>query len=453
MPQKMVFGVATLVLLLSTLFGGGQGFFGDVLAQLAAIGLLIACAFNQDSELMGASRREKIFAFSFIAVVLFVPLLQLYPWPATNAVALALKQDMLQAGLQVGSVSLNKTYGAERALFSLLPACAIFIAALQLPNHYRYRLLAVLAVIVLLNIFLGFAQLAQGKESALRLYAVTNATQAVGFFANRNHFASLLMMCLPMVLAATAWCFYQRDQFRQHRSALVIAGIFFSVLMILAIAVSRSRAGLLLAMVGILFSILAIFALPQRQGMKRLLGAVLLLGVIATIQFGFFGISQRFEQGVVDKTRAQMTRVSIEAGKAYAPMGSGLGTFRQAYVPFEVKDAAGLDSTLTNHAHNDYAELWLEAGYPALAAMMVFWLLFLALGVRVWLLQKSAHTAWSRLLSKVAWAGAALSLLHSFVDYPLRTTANTAVLAVLLGLALAATLTGRKNAGHGDRNR
>ncbi len=447
MPQKIVFSLAASVLLLSTMLGGGQGFLGDVLAQLAAVGLLIACLFNRQSLLTQASRREKLFAFLFIAVVLFVPLLQLYPWPTTNAMALAFKQDMLQAGIQLGSISLNKTYGAERALFSLLPACAVFIAVLQLPNHYRYRLLIVLAVIVALNIFLGFAQLAQGKESALRFYAVTNATQAVGFFANRNHFASLLMMCLPLVLAATAWCFNQRDQFRQHRSALVITGILFSVLMILAIAVSRSRAGLMLAMVGVLFSVLAIFALPHRQGMKRLLSAVMILGVIAAIQFGFFGISQRFEQGVVDTTRAQMTRVSIEAGKAYAPMGSGLGTFRQAYVPFEVKDKIGLDSTLTNHAHNDYAELWLEAGYPALVAMVIFGLLFLAQGVRVWLLQRTLHADWSLLLSRVAWVGAGLALMHSFVDYPLRTTANACVFALLLALAMASTLRG-KNASH-----
>jgi len=40
--QNIVFCLTLLVLFLGSLLGGGQGFFGDVLAQLAAVALLIA---------------------------------------------------------------------------------------------------------------------------------------------------------------------------------------------------------------------------------------------------------------------------------------------------------------------------------------------------------------------------------------------------------------------------
>ena len=443
--QRIIFYLTVIVLLLASFLGGGQGFFGDVLAQLASVALLIACLFNSQSEFKIATTSTRILSFSFITIVLAVPLLQLYPWPSSNQFALAMQGDLQQVGVQLSPMSLNKTYGAERALFSLLPACAIFIACLQLSNYQRYRLLVVLAIIVVLNILLGFAQLAQGMSSALRLYEVTNITEAVGFFANRNHYASLLMMCLPLAVAVTAWWAHQRASKISSSPVFIIGGGLFCILLILAIGVARSRAGLLLGMLGVLFSLPAVFALPRRPGMKRVLSVVAVLGLIVIVQFGLVGILQRFDHGVVDNTRTQMTQISIEAGKAYAPMGAGLGTFRQAYAPFEAKHETSVDHTLANHAHNDYAELWLEAGYPALFAMGVFWGLFILLGFRVWWQQKQTNT-FDVLLSRVAWISVLLALLHSYGDYPLRTTANASVFALLLALAIACSQSGTSKA-------
>lgn len=439
--QKAVFVASVLVVFLASIFGGGQGFFGDVLAQLAALFLLAACLFNPHSELASSSRTRKLLAVAFIATVLFVPLLQLYPWQSASAYAIKMQQDLQNAGVLSASSRLFKNYGAERALFFLLPACSVFIATLQLTKPNRYRLLIAIGVIVLLNIFLGFAQLAQGQNSPLRLYAITNATEAVGFFANRNHLASLLMMCFPMAVAITAWWAHQRNTYQAKSPMLVIGGALLCVLIILAIAVARSRAGLLLGMIGGVMCLPALFALPKAPGFKRLLGAIVVLGIIASIQFALFGILQRFDNGIADTTRSQMTNTSIQAGKAFAPMGSGLGTFRDAYPPFELK-AGNMDSTLTNHAHNDYAEIWLEAGYPGILAMSVFWLLFLAVGWVIWFVRKQGDRI-DILLSRAAWIGVLLALLHSYVDYPLRTTANATVFAVLLALALTSVASKR----------
>ncbi len=433
--QKIVFFLTLMVLFLAALLGGGQGFFGDVLAQLAAIGLLIACLFNKQSELKTANSTTRILSFSFIAIVLFVPLLQLYPWASSTEYAIAMQGDLQEVGVKLSNGSSYKTYGAERALFSLLPAIAIFIACLQLPNNYRYRFLIALAVIVVINIVIGFAQLAQGYNSPLRVYAITNVSEAVGFYANRNHFASLLMMSFPIAVATTAWWIYKRTIKTSISPMWVIGSGFFCILIILAMAVARSRAGLLLGMVGVLLALPAMYALPNRVGMKRLFGVVMLLGIIVTIQFGLLGILKRFDSGIVDKTRKEMTITSIEAGKAFVPMGSGLGTFRQAYAPFEARHEDQIDNALTNHAHNDYAELWLEAGYPALLAISIFWLLFIVAGYRVWLMQKQGDS-FDVLLSRIAWIAVLLALMHSYIDYPLRTTANASVFGLLLALTL-----------------
>lgn len=444
LKQKIVFCLTLLVLFLATLLGGGQGFFGDVLAQLAAVGLLVACLLNTQSELKTASNMARTLAFSFVAVVIFVPLLQLYPWSGSSEFTNAMRADLLEAGVKLSNGSSYKTYGAERALFSLLPAIAVFIACLQLPSQHRYRLLMALVIIVALNIIIGFAQLAQGYNSPLRFYAVTNVSEAVGFYANRNHFASLLMMSLPIAVATTAWWVYKRTVKASNSPMLIIGGALFCVLIILAMAVARSRAGLLLGMIGVLLSLPAIFALPNRVGMKRIFGAVSVLGVIVIIQFGLLGILQRFNSGIVDNTRKEMTMTSIEAGKAFAPMGSGLGTFRQAYAPFEARHEEQIVNTVTNHAHNDYAELWLEAGYPALLAIAVFGFLFIVVGYRVWRLQHQGNS-FDVLLSRVAWVAVLLALIHSYIDYPLRTTANASVFGLLLALTLVNTIPGRRD--------
>lgn len=445
--QKVVFLGSVFVLFLACFFGGGQGFFGDVIAQLAAVFLLIVCLFNRESELNRASVMKRRWVYGFVAIVFLVPVLQLYPWQASGSYALKMQQDLMQSGVSMSVISLHKTYAAERALFFLLPACALFIAGLQLSREYRQRLLMALAVIVLLNILLGFAQLAQGLNSPLRLYAVTNTFEAVGFFANRNHFASLLMMCLPLVIAVTAWWAHLRFTRQLKSPILIVAGAIFCILIILAIAVSRSRAGLLLGMLGFVLMLPALFALPKQPGFKRLLGVIVIVGGLVSIQFAFVGLMKRADQGVIDNTRTEMTLTSIEAGKAFAPMGSGLGTFRDAYQPFELK-AGNLENTLTNHAHNDYAELWMEAGYPGLFAMGIFWVLFLMLGFRLWYRQKQGDTI-DVLLSRAAWVGGLLVLLHSYVDYPLRTTANASVFAVLLAVALGASF--RKNRTDGAK--
>ncbi len=48
---------------------------------------------------------------------------------------------------------------------------------------------------------LGLLQLANGPGSSLYFYEETNRTEAVGFFANRNHFAAMIY-CITVMAAA-----------------------------------------------------------------------------------------------------------------------------------------------------------------------------------------------------------------------------------------------------------
>jgi O-antigen ligase len=95
-------------------------------------------------------------------------------------------------------------------------------------------------------------------------------------------------------------------------------------------------------------------------------------------------------------------------------------------------------SAFVNHAHNDYAEVFLEGGLFAVALFVAFLLWFAVAALRAWLPAGSRSlSALDRGLPKAAAIAILLLLLHSGVDYPLRTTALASLFAFLCALLIA----------------
>ena len=123
--------------------------------------------------------------------------------------------------------------------------------------------------------------------------------------------------------------------------------------------------------------------------------------------------------------------LALDVAKAYSPWGAGLGSFLLAFQPFEGDKVA---AAIVNHAHNDYIELWLDGGWAAVLLASPVLLAFALAGLRVW--RRSSEPSPWRLLGRAAWIALLLALLHSLVDYPLRTTANLAVFGLLAAMAM-----------------
>ena len=86
---------------------------------------------------------------------------------------------------------------------SLVPPLAIFFCTLLLAYRERRLLSLIVIAVGMVSVFVGLIQVAQGQESPLRFFAITNPTEAVGFFANRNHFAALLYCLMVFAIAWT----------------------------------------------------------------------------------------------------------------------------------------------------------------------------------------------------------------------------------------------------------
>lgn len=427
-------GVSTTLLASALLLGGGQGWLGDTACQLLALAAIGLAAWR---HLHDPGARWPRVAW-LAALPLLVPLLQLLPlpdvlWAGPDARA-ALAQDLAVAGVDAPSRMTLQPLATERALWWLLPAIALYLGGLQLGDRARRTLLAAVVAIALASVLLGLAQLAGGVDSALRFYRITNENEAVGFFANRNHYASLLAVALPLVIVGTGAWYRRRDDFGARTMAGVAAGVLMVALLILGLGMSGSRAGLLLGMLAVLLSLpIALTLRERRRGARRWLVAAVAVALVLIVQVALLGVLQRTDTDPLADSRMRYAAVTTAAAADHAPLGTGLGGFRAA---FETGDPLPDGRTYINHAHDDYLELWLEAGWLAVPVVGLLAAAFVAAGVRAWRRLAHAHADGreSSAVRAAVWVSLLLLALHSIVDYPLRTTALSAVAGLLAAL-------------------
>jgi hypothetical protein len=135
----------------------------------------------------------------------------------------------------------------------------------------------------------------------------------------------------------------------------------------------------------------------------------------------------------LDDLRLQFARSTIEAAWAYMPFGAGMGTFVPVYGMFE-KPQDLFAHAYVNHAHDDILELWLETGIFGIALMGAFAAWFVSRAIKIWRYAAVGSNEFDRSLARAATIAVALIVIHSFLDYPLRTAAMTAILAFACGL-------------------
>ncbi len=428
------------------LLGGGTsaGFLSDAVLQLLAVPLLLASLWRLFDL---PSAKPIRWPLLFCAALFVVPLLQLIPLPPQIWTALPNRQPEAAAFELLGrelpwmpvSVSPHATW---LSAVSLLPPLAIFLGTLLLSYRERRLLSLVVLAVGVLSVFVGLNQVAQGASSPLRLFEITNPSEAVGFFANRNHFAALLY---ALMLLAAAWAveaaISSESGRKQHDTAWIVAVVAsFTVLVVLvaAQAMARSRAGIGLTIVA-LFGAVGLAVSDQRatSGVtptRLLLGATTLAGMFA-VQYALYRILERFTEDPLADARIGFARNTIAAAKAYMPFGSGMGTFVPVYAMFEKPEDALVD-TFANRAHNDLLELWLEAGAAGLGLMAIFLAWLVITSVRVWRRNGFGARDIDQTLARAATMIIGLTIAHSFVDYPLRTGAIMAILAFACALSI-----------------
>jgi O-antigen ligase len=456
------FWLTAFTLLAALLLGGGTrgGFLSDALLQLLAIPLLLLSG-SRLGDLFWRHRvrfRQLRWELAFCLAVVLVPLIQLVPLPPAlwtllpHRAPLIASFDDLGHGLSRNDLSANglpwlpisvSPNATWLSVTALLPSLAVFFGTILL--GYRERRLLSLGVIAfgIVSSFLGLLQIAQGPASRLRFFSATNLTEAVGFFANRNHFAAFLYVVL---LFAAVWSIdigfavgpWRDRRIFEARSIVTITASFLAIVILLAAeAMARSRAGMMLTMVSLVGACGLVLTDRRRRTLSgtplNFLFAAAGTAFILVVQFALYRVLARFNTDPLDDLRLQFARTTIEAAWAYMPFGAGMGTFVPVYGMFE-KPQDLFAHAYINHAHDDVLELWLETGVFGIALMAAFAAWFVSRTAKIWRHASVGANEFDRSLARAATIAVALIVTHSFLDYPLRTAAMTAILAFACGL-------------------
>lgn len=409
--------------------GSAQGVWSNMLLQLAGVAVIAWAAMAKADQPLSRSARQLLL---LAAAGILVAAVQLIPLPAALWATLpgraGVARGFAALGMAVPSEPLSLAPASTLdAILTLIPPLAVF-CALACLKAYRPLFLAIAVLgATIAGIGLGALQVASnGAElSGWYLYPETNQGRAVGFFANADHMATLLVIAIPFLAAIVA---ASKGGSRQRYLATATVAAGTAVLLLVGIVLNGSLAGYGLAVPVAAASFLIL--LPPAMRLRLWVGAgavLLLIAAVAILQAKpVTGGAIGAHANSAVSSRSEILKTTAAAARSFMPFGSGLGTFRAVYPLYE--SAATVDSTYVIHAHNDYAELLLELG----AAGAVLILLFLAWwAAAVWRVWSSSE---ARPFVRAAAIASAAILVHSLVDFPLRTAAIAACFAMTLAL-------------------
>jgi len=418
--------------LLLLLVGGGGGSpapLSELFCQILAALTLVAWVMLSGPAALKGQR-----ALVWVAVLIVaVPAIQLVPLPPAVWHVLPgrdLLADML--GL-VGAKDAWRPLSVApwrtlEAVLALLPPLLAMAMVAGLSSADRIRVLKLIAGFALLSVMFGAAQMAGGSESPLRLYDGAAPGVLYGFQANRN--AQVDVLLIGLIAACAAW---HQAAFASRGAAIMLTAVI--LILLLGAVLTASRAGIAMIPIVLIWCLAlrpsALRTVPRNRWTGVLAASALAAaGLVAALlqSRAFAQIQARFD--LTGEYRPDIWRDTVFAIGQYWPVGSGLGTFTRVIGPAERLEAIG--TTLPNRAHNEYLELLLEAGLPgALAWLIVAGIVLAALGRSL----RSASTV-PRPQAVFAGTSVTLVMLHSLVDYPLRSTS----LAGLVGVGAAFVL-------------
>ncbi|HVM21988.1 MAG TPA: O-antigen ligase family protein [Sphingomicrobium sp.] len=429
MAERMRSAIAPTYLFACLLIGGSaQGVWQNALLQLVGVGIIAWVAMQRGAQPLTPAARQ-LLIIAIAVLVLFA--LQAVPLPRGvfgGGIRNRIHDDLQLLGLVSAKAPLSLApYQTLASLLTLIPPLAVFCAAVGMPGVRPRAMAAALLAGTFAGILLGALQVAsaQPEQSPWYLYSQTNLGAAVGFFANANHMATLLVVCIPFLAAILAAA---RSANLQRYSAVAAITAGAGLVIAVGIFLNRSLAGYLLALPVVAASALIVLPGGSRlRGALAGLGVLLVAGALAALSSSAIGSSKLgAEASTSVQSRAEILATTGRAIADFFPWGSGIGTFREVYPLYE--NINTVSTTYVIHAHNDYAEILLETGIFGVLLLVAFLIWWVVAVWRVW------RTAEAGAFARAASIASGAILLHSFVDYPLRTAAVASVFALCLAL-------------------
>lgn len=325
----------------------------------------------------------------------------------------------------------------------------------------KWLLILVAANGVALALF-GIVQQLSWNGKLYWAYELTYGGTPFAAYRNRNHAAGYLLMCLAAGLGVVHWllsrgayrpasfggpedvarltsrtlnaraAWAQFLQFVGNQNALSLAALLGLSTIAGGIVFSLSR-GAILALTGSVVGTTLAVRLAARQPVRWwMIGFTVVSVLLATTWLGMSRLVSERMQTVLDPAQLFQDERWLNWGEALAAtpgfwlMGSGLGTYGYAHMPFQRRHIESWHV----RAENQYVETLLELGVPGLVVLLAIVATMFAATIR--LLRRGSDPAGFRL----GLMGACLlcgQALHALSDFGLYMPANLLLLATLCG--------------------
>jgi O-antigen ligase len=415
--------------LLCLVLGGASaaGIWANFALQAIGLALIVYALSVKRGTPVGTPGRQLI---ALGVIGLFLLGLQLVPLPPEIWTTLpgrgpiAAGYRMLGQPLPWLPVSLTPL-DTRAGLLWAIPALAAMLGIVRLGGYKPNWLGWVLVTVAVVSVAIGALQVGGGDWY---FYEITNVGVGTGFFANANHQATLLVATIPFLSALYLAGRSGRRSAKQSSGLLVVlTGVLVVLLVGLAINGSLAGVGLAVPVVGA-----SLLMLWSRKGKPPVWATALaLLVAVGAVYLPFsapIGSNNLVSSEAKTSQYSRRTTIgtTIEAARDFLPVGSGIGSFVDVYRTYE--NPAEVEPFYINRAHSDYAEFFLEAGLVGALIVLLVLLWWLRRLVAVWRQEKTDHFA------RAASIASGAILVHSLVDYPLRTAAVGALFAICCAL-------------------
>ncbi len=368
--------------------------------------------------------------------LILIGLIQLLPLRSLNFPA------ELISSPAVNSLSLAP-YETRLAIVQLV-VYLIFFAAAHTFISSEKRLRKIVVIIIGFSALMAFYGILQQLADLTAIYGVRPTVQAVPFasFVNRHHFAAFMEMTIGLTLGLL----FGKSTKSNKRIFLLIAVVIMGI----ALVFTSSRGGIVSLLAVIVFIVTASLrqkslgendAAGEKNGNGSLRRNVVYIGgglVLILILVGAVALLGGDESllrgiGLTDQADASGGRFHFWqiAGRIFFdhPLtGAGLNAFGTVFPAYDSWNGV----YRVEQAHNDYLQILADAGIFGFACVASF----------IYLLFKKSRTVtgiasdrFGRGAAIGALAGCFGILIHSFFDFPLRTSSNALFFLLLTVIA------------------
>ncbi|HVS13047.1 MAG TPA: O-antigen ligase family protein [Thermoanaerobaculia bacterium] len=374
-------------------------------------------------------------------------LLQARSWPRAVVESLSPEHQRLDAaagellGGGVERVALSLTPDLSRAVaLNWLAVAGLLVASAACGGYRAPRRLvaAVLVATALFQILYGSRQLALRSTDIWGRFAPGDHFRLRGTFVNSNHLATYLEIALATLFAAAWWCWRRarREESVERRLLLVGVPLVLWLGLLVALAFTGSRAGLLACLAG---TLVQTALLARESGSRRplLVGAGFVAAGLAAI--AFVDLQEGFRRWMTPGSESGLggrlvaDRATFDLWRRFPVTGSGLGSYRESFPMVQPADLGGS----WWHAHNDLLEMLATGGVVGLA------ILLLGLGALVlrldFALRRGARSE-DRAAGLAALGALAVLGVHELFEFGLTLPGNWVPATVVCGMAVAVSV-------------